>query len=206
MKLSTAIFSLSIALATPALQAAHHEGDHGDMMGDHKMMNAEGTRAVLSTIEADIVAIDPETKEVTLVGPQGNHVTVVAQEQVVKLSDLSVGDRVAAEYLASLHGEVRDPTEEELANPWVVLEDAVVDGNPAHPAVGAARQIRAVCSIEAMDPAAGFVMIKDSRGKMHTIGGVPSAKFEGVELGDTAVVVYTEALAVGLEKLADAAM
>ena len=48
-------------------------------------------------------------------GPQGQHITIVAQEKVVNVSDLSVGDRVAAEYLASLHGEVRGPTEEELA-------------------------------------------------------------------------------------------
>ena len=199
MKILTSLFAMALALTMQTAQAAHHEGDH-------KMMKAEGTRAVVAVIEGEIVAIDRETKEVTLVGPQGRHITVVAQEQVVKLSDLAVGDRVVAEYLASLHGEVRDPTEEEMANPWVVLADSIVDDNPAHPAVGAARQVRAVCTIEAMDPAAGFVMIKDSRGKMHTIGGVPAEKFEGVELGEMAVVVYTEALAIGLEKLADASM
>ena len=35
-------------------QAAHHEGDH-------KMMKAEGTRAVVAVMK-EIVAIDPETK------------------------------------------------------------------------------------------------------------------------------------------------
>ncbi len=205
MKILTSLFAVVLAFSAHTLQAAHHEGGH-EMAGEHGMMKAEGTRAVIATIEAEIVAIDPETKEVTLLGPQGRHVTVIAQEKIVKLSDLSVGDRVAAEYLASLHGEVRDPTEEEIANPWVVMADGVVDDNPAHPAVGAARQIRAVCSIEAMDPAAGFVMIKDSRGKMHTIGGVPAEKFEGVELGEMMVVVYTEALAIALEKLADSGM
>ena len=146
------------------------------------------------------------TKEVTLVGPQGQHITIVAQEKVVNVSDLSVGDRVAAEYLASLHGEVREPTEEELANPWIVLEDGIIDENPAHPAVGAARQIRAVCSIEAFDAAIGFVMIKDSRGKMHTVEGIPAAKFEGISLGETMVVVYTEALAIAIQKLSDSGM
>ena len=202
MKIKIALLATVLAFSSQALHAAHHEG----MEGAHSKMKTEGTRAVLATIEAEIAAIDLETKEVTLVGPEGRHVTVVAQEKVVKLSDLAVGDRVAAEYLASLHGEVREPTEEEMANPWVVLEDAVIDENPAHPAVGAARQIRAVCTIEAMDPAAGFVMIKDSRGKMHTVGGVPAEKFEGVELGEMMVVVYTEALAIGLQKLSDAAM
>ncbi|MDA7584872.1 hypothetical protein N8739_06485 [Luminiphilus sp.] len=203
MKIFIKIVAAVLAFSAPALHAAHHEGGHGE---GHSMPKAEGTRAVVAAIEAEIVAIDLETKEVTLVGPQGNHVTIVAQEKVVKISDLQVGDRVAAEYLASLHGEVREPTADELANPWVVLEDGVIDENPAHPAVGAARQVRAVCSIEAFDAEAGFVMIKDSRGKMHTIGGIPAAKFEGVSLGEDMVVVYTEALAIAMQKIPLAGM
>ena len=201
MKLLARTIAVMLTFVAPALYAAHHEGGH-----EHHQPKAEGTRAVVATIEAEISAIDLETKEVTLVGPQGQHVTVVAQEKIVKISDLSVGDRVAAEYLASLHGEVREPTEEELANPWVVLEDGVIDENPAHPAVGAARQVRAVCSIEAFDAEAGFVMIKDSRGKMHTVGGIPAVKFEGVSLGETVVVVYTEALAIAMQKLPQTGM
>jgi len=203
MKIFIKIVAAVLAFSAPALHAAHHEGGHGE---GHSMPKAEGTRAVVAAIEAEIVAIDLETKEVTLVGPQGQHVTIVAQEKVVKISDLQVGDRVAAEYLASLHGEVREPTADELANPWVVLEDGVIDENPAHPAVGAARQVRAVCSIEAFDAEAGFVMIKDSRGKMHTIGGIPAAKFEGVSLGEDMVVVYTEALAIAMQKIPQAGM
>lgn len=203
MKIFIKIVAAVLAFSAPALHAAHHEGGHGE---GHSMPKAEGTRAVVAAIEAEIVAIDLETKEVTLVGPQGNHVTIVAQEKVVKISDLQVGDRVAAEYLASLHGEVREPTADELANPWVVLEDGVIDENPAHPSVGAARQVRAVCSIEAFDAEAGFVMIKDSRGKMHTIGGIPAAKFEGVSLGEDMVVVYTEALAIAMQKIPQAGL
>ncbi len=203
MKIFIKIVAAVLVFSAPALHAAHHEGGHGE---GHSMPKAEGTRAVVAAIEAEIVAIDLETKEVTLVGPQGNHVTIVAQEKVVKISDLQVGDRVAAEYLASLHGEVREPTADELANPWVVLEDGVIDENPAHPAVGAARQVRAVCSIEAFDAEAGFVMIKDSRGKMHTIGGIPAAKFEGVSLGEDMVVVYTEALAIAMQKISQAGL
>jgi len=203
MKIFIKIVAAVLAFSAPALHAAHHEGGHGE---GHSMPKAEGTRAVVAAIEAEIVAIDLETKEVTLVGPQGQHLTIVAQEKVVKISDLQVGDRVAAEYLASLHGEVREPTADELANPWVVLEDGVIDENPAHPAVGAARQVRAVCSIEAFDAEAGFVMIKDSRGKMHTIGGIPAAKFEGVSLGEDMVVVYTEALAIAMQKIPQAGL
>ncbi|MDA8663226.1 hypothetical protein N9L73_06940, partial [Luminiphilus sp.] len=103
--------------------------------------------------------------------------------------------------LASAHAEAREPRDEELSNPWVILEEGIVDEAPEHPGVGVARHIRAVVTIEAVDVDAGFLMIKDSRGKMHTIGGVPREKLDPIAVGEMAVVVYSEALAIGLQKM-----
>ena len=58
------------------------------------------------------------------------------------------------------------------------------------PAIGGARMIRAVCTIEGMDRELGTVTIKDSRGKLHLIGGVEPEKMDGVTLGQT-IVRYT---------------
>jgi hypothetical protein len=84
-----------------------------------------------------------------------------------------------------------------------VVEDAAesAEGDPA--AVGKARLIRAVCTIEGMNRALGTVTVKDPRGKLHMIGDVEPEKMEGVTLGQTIVMVYTEALAVSLEKVSD---
>jgi hypothetical protein len=60
--------------------------------------------------------------------------------------------------------------------------------------------IRAVVTIEGMNRELGVVTIKDSRGKLHIIGDVEPEKMEGVTLGQTAVMVYSEALAISLEK------
>jgi len=67
-------------------------------------------------------------------------------------------------------------------------------------AAGAARLIRAVCTIEAMDRN-GNVMIQDARGRMHTVGGVETDKLDNVRLGDTVVVVFTEALVLSLKEI-----
>ena len=67
-------------------------------------------------------------------------------------------------------------------------------------AAGAARLVRAVCTIEAMDRN-GNVMIKDARGRMHTVGGVEMSKLDDVRLGDTVVVVFTEALVLSLKEV-----
>jgi hypothetical protein len=108
-------------------------------------------------------------------------------------------------YLAALEGELREPTEEELAEPWLVLEDAGTSEDPGMPGVAGARVIRAVVTIEGMNREFGTVTVKDSRGKLHMIGDVEAEKMEGVTLGQTLVLVYTEAVAVSLEKVEQAA-
>ena len=54
-----------------------------------------------------------------------------------------------------------------------------------------------------MNRALGTVTVKDSRGKLHLIGDVEPEKMDGVTLGQTIVLVYTEALAISLEKVSD---
>jgi hypothetical protein len=46
------------------------------------------------------------------------------------------------------------------------------------------------------------VVIKDPRGKVHVIADVEAEKMEGVTLGQTVVMVFTEALALSLEHAA----
>jgi len=160
---------------------------------------AAGGRAMLVSIEAVVTDIDLETRQVSLQGPMGNTVTLTAAEEVVKLEDVSVGDTLMATYMSSLEGELREPTEEELAEPWVVLEDAGVLADAEQPTAGGARLIRAVCTIEGMNRLLGTVTVLDPRGKAHVIADVEPEKMAGVTLGQTIVMIYTEAVAVTLE-------
>jgi len=180
-----------MAIALPmAAQAEHHEEEE-----------ATG-RGVAVSMEAVVTEINLETRQVTLKGPQGNSVTLTARENVVKLEDVNVGDTLVATYMAAIEGELREPTEEELANPWVVVEEGGMSEEGAEPGIGAARIIRAVCTIEGLNRELGAVTIKDPNGKLHLIGGVEPEKMEGVTLGQTIVIVYAEALALTLEQKA----
>jgi hypothetical protein len=164
-----------------------------------------GPNPKAADIDAEVTAIDLQTREVTLKGSHGFETTLVAPENVVKLEDVHVGDRVVGTFFAALEGEVRTPTAEELAEPWMVLQGKSVSGDTASPGVDAARVIRAVVTIEALNPDKGVVVVKDSRGKEHFIGGVEPEKMAGVKVGQTAVVVFTEAMALTLEKKAKVA-
>ena len=162
-------------------------------------------RAVAVEMEAEVTAIDLKTREVTLRGPDGVETTFHAPEKLVKLEDVSVGDRVVGTFFAALEGDVRTPTAEELAEPWVEMQGKTVSADAALPGVESARVIRAVVTIEELNAEAGTVVIKDSRGKVHMIGDVEPEKMAGVKVGQTAVVVFTEAMALTLEKKAQAA-
>lgn len=157
-------------------------------------------RAMALQIEAEVVNIDLEHRQVSLRGPAGEVVTMHASEKVVKLEDVKIGDKVVATYLAALEGELREPTEEELANPWVEMDKSAMSDDPDAPAIGEARIVRSVCTIEGMNRILGTVTIKDARGNLHVIGDVEPEKMEGVTLGQTIVVVYREAKALSLDK------
>ena len=157
-------------------------------------------RAMAIQIVAVVTDIDLETRQISLEIPNGDIITLTARENVVKLEDISVGDTLVTTYIAGLEGELREPTAEELAEPWLVVEDGAVSAEGEQPAIGGARIIRAVCTIEGMNRELGTVTIKDSRGKLHVIGDVEPEKMEKASIGQTVVIVYAEALALSLEK------
>jgi hypothetical protein len=160
----------------------------------------EGTdvRAMAITVEAVVTNVDAENQRVTLEGARGHQFTVTVPEEAGNIQDLNVGDRLVATYIAALEGELREPTEEELAEPWMVIEDAGMSEEDGTTSVGGARLIRAVCTIEGLNRILGTATIKDSRGDLHVIRDIEPEKMAGVTLGQTVVVVYTEALAMSL--------
>jgi hypothetical protein len=179
---------IAVSLPLTAL-AEHHEADEPKV------------RSVAMALESQVVDVDMETHQLSLKGPSGNIVTLTIREEVADLKKIKVGDTVITTYMAAMESELREPTAEELAEPWVVVEEG---GRLEGDSIGGARVIRAVCTIEGMNRPLGTVTLKDSRGKLHLIGDVEPEKMEGVTVGQTVVVLYAEALALTLEHKASA--
>src|SRR5688500_14821779 len=80
---------------------------------------AQTSRAVVATkpgaavaaqtvkLDATITAIDPATRAVTLKGPKGNEVVIVAGPEVKNFAQMKVGDNVAVEYVEALTLELK---------------------------------------------------------------------------------------------------
>jgi hypothetical protein len=163
-------------------------------------VSGDGERMIAKQVSAQITAIDPQTRDITLEGPLGNTITLRASEAVKRFDEFAVGDLVQATYAESISGELRAPTEAELETPWVELDGAAIAEEDLPPAAGVGTVIRAVCTIEGLNRATRTVTVQDPRGLYHVIQDVDPAKMEGVNIGDTIIITYSQAVALSLEK------
>lgn len=189
-----ALVSTVLFTAAPAVTLAELEVD---IQGDSE-------RVMVRKISAVITDIEPATREITLEGSLGNAITLTAGPDVTRFDEFAVGDLISATYAASLSGELRAPTEEELANPMVEVGAMGMADGEMDPGAAVGRTIRAVCTIEGMNRITRTVMLLDPEGDFHIIEDVDPAKMVGVSLGDTIVMTFTQAFALTLDKHAAA--
>jgi DNA-binding protein len=104
-------------------------------------------RAMVVSASATVTAINLETREVTLKGEGGREITLAVDTRVQRLNEVKVGDVVAVDYLISIAGELRAPTEAEKANPLVIVEGAAKAPEGTSPAAGALRTIKALSRV-----------------------------------------------------------
>lgn len=156
--------------------------------------------AMHATMAAEVTAINLTNREVTLKGPQGNEVTITAGPEVKRLNEVKVGDFVRVDYLVSVAAEVRPPTAEEAKHPLVVLDAAGKAASDSAPAAGVARKFKVVTTIEALDRRTETITVKGPLGRYLTVQVADPSRLTKVRIGETIVIVYTEALALSLEK------
>ncbi|MEM1403235.1 MAG: hypothetical protein AAGG55_07895 [Pseudomonadota bacterium] len=204
MKFRSLLTEFPLALVTSLTLAIFTPGAMSEEMSDALPDHAE--RAMAIEIDAEVLAIDHETREMVLALPTGEQVTTVVDEAVERLNEIEAGDLLVVTYLSALAADLREPTEEELANPWVEGADAGVNSGEGAPGAAVVMAVRAVCTIEGMNRLTGTVTvtIMDPRGKAHVIGDVAAERIESLRVGQSVVMTFTQAVAIGIEKRTDA--
>jgi hypothetical protein len=155
------------------------------------------------SMRAGVVAIDLETREVLLRGPEGGLVTIKADETVERFNEISVGDFVNVEFWAYMKAEFRDPTPEETQEPLVILAEAgkAPKDMPPGGAVGAV--VKAVVTIEIINRPDMVVTVKGPRGQYVSIPVADPTLITQLRVGEVTVITYAEALALTLEKVGE---
>ena len=155
--------------------------------------------AVLLNVTATVEAIDQKTREVTLKGPMGNSVTFIAGPDIKRLDEIHVGDEVNASYYLSFAAELREPTAEEKAKPLTIL-DVKARATEGEPAGAHGQRIKAVTTIEGIDRSTQTITVKGPRGRYVTARVERPEVLEKMQIGNTIVITYTEAIGMSLEK------
>lgn len=150
----------------------------------------------VATLRARVEAVDLKTRVVTLVDAKGERATFRADEAVVNLPQVKVGDEVVGEVLHSVAIEVRPATAEEKAAPASVAEVAAAAEPGQKPAGLYVRQAKALFTIASIDRAAGGGELRDSEGELHFVKVRDPAVLDRVNVGETVVVTVTDAVRI----------
>ena len=159
------------------------------------------TETMKATISAEVTAIDQATREVTLKGPEGNEQTFTVGDTVKRLDEVKVGDVVRLDYVISVAAEVRKPTAAEAEHPLVIMDVAGRADKDSTPAGGVARRFKVVTTIEALDRRNETITVKGPMGRYLTVRVADPERLTKVHIGETIVIVYTEAVVLSLEKV-----
>lgn len=152
-------------------------------------------QAVVATVEvtATVTAIDQGTRAVTLRKDDGTEVSFVASEDVQNLAQVQVGDVLHVVYAEALAYEVRKGGT--AAAPMTAIAGGAAELGQ-RPAGALARQTTVTVAIIAIDPQVPSVTFQGPAGNTRTIKVLHPEKLEGVRVGDTVDVTFTEALAI----------
>ncbi|HKR34400.1 MAG TPA: hypothetical protein VJT10_06150 [Steroidobacteraceae bacterium] len=159
----------------------------------------ESTEEVSATVEA----IDVQKRLLSLVGPDGEKITVEVAPQVRNLPQVKVGDRVVARYYKALAAELRsrgDGTGSTQAPVYEATASRAAEGERPAAMVGA--QSRQTVRVTSVDTKNNVVNFYGSDGLARS---VPVSSPQGKEFisklkaGDEVELTYTEAVALSVE-------
>ncbi|MBV9192148.1 MAG: hypothetical protein JOZ85_16825 [Betaproteobacteria bacterium] len=167
------------AVATVSPAAAQAPDMKGAMTSSQRAGKAQALKT--DEVKAQVVSLDRLTRAITLKGPKGTVVDMIAGPEVKNFEQLKVGDFVTVRYFQSLALELGKPGQ------------AGTSYGERPTARG--REVRAIAKVTAIDESAKTVSLKGPRGNTVTLDVRNPEHFKVLKVGDDVLVTYTEAVA-----------
>jgi hypothetical protein len=147
------------------------------------------------SVKATVEDIDVAKRMVTLKDEKGNITDLEVGPEVKNLPQVKKGDVVVATYHEAIGYEVMK-TKEEPTRASATVSDTAKLG--AKPAAGAAHIRTVVSTVEGIDKAKSEVTLKGPEGHSVTIKVKEPKRLDGVNVGDSVQITYTQALAISV--------
>lgn len=190
MRLKTSLPLLALLAAT-TVSASNHEA-----ATERELPSFSASETV--TVTASVVAIDHETRDVTLRDPDGNEFSFVANEEVRNLDQVEAGDIVTAEVFSEvditvLPGDGKGPAAAEELVAARAEKGAMPGG-----VIADRRQI--IATVEAIDLEAETYTLKGPKGNVRTFQAMNPENLKLGQVGDLVVITQTTAVGIFVER------
>jgi hypothetical protein len=147
------------------------------------------------SIEAQIKAVDHDTREVTLGADDGSEYTFVASEEVRRLDQVHPGDSVVAQIVQNVDVTVHANPKGLKASVGAATEAAVTpDGSAPGAAMAEALVVTAV--VEDINLEDQTFTLRGPRGNSMTFEAANPENLKRAKVGDLLVITITEALGI----------
>jgi len=153
------------------------------------------------SMQGIVTAIDPATREITLMGNDGSLMTITAGEEVERFDEIAVDDIIKFDYYTYIKAEFRDPTDEEKAEPLQIVAEGgkAPEGMDPEAVVGAV--VKAVVTIEALNRPFMTATVSGPNGNFVSIPMEDEKLMTELNIGEVLILTYAEAMVVALEKV-----
>ena len=151
--------------------------------------------------EGTVTEINKETREITLMGPEGNLNTIKAGDNVKRFDEIQKDDRIKFEFITYIKAEFREPTLTERAEPLQIIAEAGKAPEDVAPGGVVGAMAKAVVTIEVLNRPFMLATVRGPAGNYMSIPIKDAAIFKQVHIGQELILTYAEAIAISLEKI-----
>ena len=149
----------------------------------------------MTTVTATVEAVDASTRTVTLKGPKGNYVDIVAPESVTKFSEIKVGDTITARYYDNIVLRVKHPGEKSVDSDTT----GVTRSNSTKPGATASTQRTITATITEIDSKTPSITFTGPNNWKYSSRVEDKAALSKVKVGDKVDITWTEAVLISVE-------
>lgn len=190
---SLSVLALAIAAALPLSSLAQKQPQVSGAVA-----TAPGKAAAIAYVDvsATVEAVDPATRTVSLKGPKGNIVDVVAGEEVRNFDQIKKGDKLTVKYAEALTLELRKD-----GKPVGRTDsESIKRAQPGEKPGGVARRdVTIMADVVAVDATAKKVSLKGPKGRVVDLNVQDPEQLKLIKKGDKVEATYTQALAISME-------
>ncbi|MFG1480551.1 hypothetical protein V5F53_18125 [Xanthobacter sp. V4C-4] len=156
----------------------------------------------VNQVKVSVIAIDADTRQVVLKGPEGGIFTVKAGPAIKKFDEIKVGDTVTITQTDAVIVDIAKP--EAGVGVGIQISQAVAsDPNSTKPSGAVIDTARLTGEIVRLDPDDGAVAVKGPEGRIFVVQAKKKEHkdtVKGLKVGDLVQITFNQSIAIAVTK------